>query len=131
MTHDGRTIRFPHPDININDSVKINLATGEIVSIVKFTNGATVMMTGGNNIGRIGILQSVEKHQGSFDISHIKDSAGNSFATRLSNVFVIGDGKTPAITLPKGEGIKLTLAEEREARLGDESGDDEVEDDED
>merc|ERR1712199_122072 len=49
-THDGRTIRFPHPDICLGDSVKINLATGEISSIVKFTNGATVMMTGGNNI---------------------------------------------------------------------------------
>jgi len=120
-THDGRTIRFPHPDVCLNDSVKIKLTTGEISSIVKFTNGATVMLTGGNNIGRIGILQSVEKHMGSFDIAHVKDTQGNSFATRLSNVFVIGDGKTPAISLPKGEGIKLTLLEQREQRGGDDA----------
>merc|ERR1711907_109883 len=119
-THDGRTFRFPHPDISLNDSIKINLATGEIGFVYKFTNGATVMLTGGNNIGRIGILQSVEKHQGSFDIAHVKDTNGNQFATRLSNVFVIGDGKKPAISLPKGEGLKLTLIEERDARLGDE-----------
>merc|ERR1719327_1242064 len=126
-THDGRTFRFPHPDISLNDSIKINLATGEISSIVKFTNGATVMLTGGNNIGRIGILQSVEKHQGSYDIANVKDATGNSFTTRISNVFVIGDGKTPAISLPKGEGIKLTLIEERDARLGDEAEDEDEE----
>jgi hypothetical protein len=35
-------------------------------------------------------------------------------------VFVIGDGKTPAISLPKGEGIKLTLLEARDLARGDE-----------
>lgn len=35
-THDGRTIRFPHPDIQINDSIKLNLTTGEIGTVVKF-----------------------------------------------------------------------------------------------
>ena len=54
---------------------------------------------------------------------------GNIFATRLQNVFVIGDGKSPAISLPKGEGIKLSLAEERAAKLGDES--EEADEDED
>jgi small subunit ribosomal protein S4e len=121
VTHDGRTIRFPHPDICLGDSVKINLATGEISSVVKFTNGATCMLTGGNNIGRIGILQSVERHQGSFDIAHVKDATGKTFATRFSNVFIIGDGKSPAISLPKGEGIRLSLMEERANRVGDEA----------
>ena len=41
---------------------------------------------------------------------------------------VIGDGKTPAISLPKGEGLKLTLIEERDARMGVEEVDDEPED---
>merc|ERR550514_1535279 len=85
-THDGRTMRFPHPDININDSVKFNFATNDITTVVKFVNGSTVMLTGGNNIGRIGTLQSVEKHPGSFEIAHIRDARGNQFATRLGNV---------------------------------------------
>jgi len=114
VTHDGRSFRFPHPDISLNDSIKINLATKEIQSVFKFTNGASVYLTGGNNIGRIGVLQSVERHPGSFDIAHVKDSRGNVFATRVGNIFIIGDGKSPAISLPKGEGIKLTLIEERD-----------------
>jgi small subunit ribosomal protein S4e len=131
VTHDARTLRFPHPDISINDTVKINLENGEISSVVKFTNGATVMLTGGNNLGRIGVLQSVEKHQGSFDIVHVKDSSGQVFSTRIGNVIVIGDGKTPAISLPKGEGVKLSLIEERAARALDEDEADEEEEDDD
>jgi small subunit ribosomal protein S4e len=79
------------------------------------------MLIGGNNIGRIGNLQSLEKHPGSFEIAHVKDVRGQTFATRLQNILVIGDGKTPAISIPKGEGIRLTLVQERDARLGEEA----------
>jgi small subunit ribosomal protein S4e len=34
-----------------------------------------------------------------------------------SNVFVIGQGNKPLITLPKGKGVKLSIAEERDRRL--------------
>merc|ERR1711959_197934 len=100
--------------------IKLNLATSEIMSIVKFKANSIVMITGGNNIGRIGILQSLEKHPGSFDIAHIKDSNQNAFATRVGNIFVIGDGKSPAISLPKGEGLRVSLIAERDARFDDE-----------
>jgi len=83
VTNDGRTIRYPHPDVQINDSIKLNLATGEIAGIVKFQSGAIVMLTGGNNIGRIGTMQSQEKHPGSFEIVHVRDAEGHSFSTRL------------------------------------------------
>jgi len=69
----------------------LNLESGEIEGIVKFDNGASVFVTGGNNIGRVGVLQHVEHHPGSYEIAHVRDSRGNSFATRLSNIFVIGD----------------------------------------
>jgi small subunit ribosomal protein S4e len=129
VTHDGRTIRFPHPDVQINDCIKLNLANGEVMGIVKFQNGSIVMLTGGNNIGRIGHLQSLEKHPGSFEIAHVRDSQGKVFSTRLSNVIVIGDAKEPVISLPKGEGIRLTLIQERDARLGHEEEDDDEEED--
>lgn len=67
---------------------------------------------GGRNRGRVGIVQHREKHKGSFDIVHIKDAAGNQFATRLSNVFEIGQGNKPWVSLPKGKGIKLSIVEE-------------------
>lgn len=86
------------------------------------------MLTGGNNIGRIGVLQSVEKHPGSYNIAHVKDSNGSSFATRVSNVMVIGDSKAPLISLPRGNGIKVSLIEERNKRQA-ATGDDEEEDD--
>jgi small subunit ribosomal protein S4e len=120
VTHDGRTIRYPHPDIQLNDTLKFDLKTKQVSGVIKFHNGATLMITRGNNIGRIGVLMSIEKHPGSYDIVHIKDSRGASFATRLSNVQVIGDGKTPAISLPKGDGIRVTLIEERDAKNGEE-----------
>jgi len=97
------------------------------MGIVKFQNNSIVMITGGNNVGRIGTLQSLEKHPGSFEIAHVKDAKGNTFATRLGNVFVIGDSKEPVISLPKGEGIRMNLMEERQARVGNE---DEEEDEE-
>jgi len=117
VTHDGRTIRFPHPDIKKNDSIKLNLETGEVDSIVKFENGCTVYTIGGNNIGRVGTLMHVEHHQGSYEIVHVKDSKGQAFATRLTNIFVIGQGKKPLIKLPKGDGMRLSLIAERNARI--------------
>ena len=129
VTHDGRTIRYAHPDVQINDSVKFNLSTGAVDGIVKFQNNAIVMITGGNNIGRIGHLQSLEKHPGSFEIAHVRDSTGNSFSTRLQNVMVIGDSKNSVIDLPKGEGIKLSLIEERANKLGNEEEEDDDEED--
>ncbi|KAF3986404.1 hypothetical protein FT663_04888, partial [Candidozyma haemuli var. vulneris] len=46
-----------------------------------------------------------------------KDALENTFVTRLTNVFVVGDeaGK-PYISLPKGKGIKLSITEERDRR---------------
>jgi small subunit ribosomal protein S4e len=115
VTHDGRTIRFPHPDIKKNDTIKFNFETNDVETVLKFDNGATVFATGGNNIGRVGVLQHVEHHPGSYEIAHVKDSRGHSFATRLSNIFVIGS-KEAMCSLPRGSGIKLSLVEERDKR---------------
>lgn len=76
------------------------------------------MVTGGNNIGRVGVLQHVEKHPGSFDIAHIRDANGHAFATRCGNIFVIGEGKKePIISLLKGKGLYVAPTEERNERL--------------
>ena len=114
VTHDGRTIRFPNPAIKQNDSVKLNLRTGEIVTYFKFEVGAKVMVTGGNNIGRVGAIQRLEKHPGSYEIVHVKDDNGLEFSTRLNNVFIIG-AKNPEIALLKRHNY-LTIIQERELR---------------
>ena len=116
VTHDGRTIRYPDPSVAVNDTIKYDFETGKIVDFIKFETGNLAMISGGKNTGRVGIIVSREKHQGSFDIVHVKDSAGHVFATRLGNVFVIGEGSKPQVSLPKRKGIKMTIQEERALR---------------
>ena len=113
VTHDGRTIRYPDPDTKVNDTIKVDIATGKMSDILKFELGAMVAVTQGGNTGRIGTLQHIEKHEGSFSIVTIKDAKGNTFATRLGNIFVLGSGNHPQITLPKGRGIKKDILQER------------------
>jgi small subunit ribosomal protein S4e len=59
----------------------------------------------------------VEHHPGSYEIVHVKDAQGSHFATRLSNIFCIGQGKKPLIALPKLKGIRQSLVEERNAKI--------------
>lgn len=113
VTHDGRTIRYPDPALKVNDTVKFDIATGKMTEILKFELGAMVYVTKGHNAGRIGTLMHIERHLNSFDIVTIQDSKGHTFATRLTNIFVIGSGSKPVISLPKGRGIKKTIIEER------------------
>jgi len=39
VTHDGRTIRYPRPDINVLDTIKYNIENGEIEAVYKFISG--------------------------------------------------------------------------------------------
>ena len=89
VTHDGRTIRYPDPNIHTLDTVKIDLATGKIVDHIKFDNGVQVLITGGRNTGRVGFVVHREKHPGNFDIVHVKDASGQEFATRLGAYIVL------------------------------------------
>eukprot|EP00294_Goniomonas_avonlea_P004078 CAMPEP_0114542050 /NCGR_PEP_ID=MMETSP0114-20121206/1634_1 /TAXON_ID=31324 /ORGANISM="Goniomonas sp, Strain m" /LENGTH=257 /DNA_ID=CAMNT_0001726333 /DNA_START=49 /DNA_END=822 /DNA_ORIENTATION=- len=112
QTNDGRTIRYADPLIKANDTIKLNLTSGKVEEFYKFEIGNVAMVTGGHNVGRVGIVQARERHHGGYDIVHVKDKTGATFATRINNVFIIGKGATPAISLPKAKGIKLTIIEE-------------------
>ncbi|CAF1768030.1 unnamed protein product [Brassica napus] len=116
-TYDGRTIRYPDPLIKPNDTIKLDLEENKIVDSIKFDVGNVVMVTGGRNRGRVGVIKNREKHKGSFETIHIQDSTGHEFATRLGNVFTLGKGTKPWVSLPKGKGIKLTIIEEARKRL--------------
>lgn len=118
VTNDGRTIRYPDPLIRANDTVRFNLTTGKVEAFAKFEVGSIAAVTGGHSIGRVGLITHRERHPGGFDIVHLKDARDQIFATRLSNVFVIGEGSQNWISLPKGNGIKLSVSEERDKRLG-------------
>lgn len=115
-THDGRTIRYPDPDIKEQDTVMLDLETGKIKDSIKFDIGNLAMVTGGHNNGRVGMIVHKEKHKGGHDLVHLEDAAGNRFATRVSNVFVIGKGNKPLISLPKAKGVRLTILQEQAKR---------------
>lgn len=144
VTHDGRTIRFPDPLIKPNDTVKVDLASNKIVEFAKFEVrfstrsvpsllthlqllgggltrclaqvGNVVAITAGHNVGRVGTIVSTEKHPGGHNIVHVKDKTGSAWATRMGNVFVLGTGKQPAISLPRSKGIKHSIIEEAARR---------------
>jgi small subunit ribosomal protein S4e len=117
VTHDGRTIRYPDPAIAVNDTIKFDFTTQKILDHVKFEHGNKCTITGGANLGRIGIVENREKHPGAFDIVHVRDARGQRFATRASNVFIIGKGNSSLIKLPTNAGIKLSVIEERDRNL--------------
>jgi len=114
VTHDGRTVRYPDPLVKPSDTVKFDITTGKMVDFIKFEPGNTMMVTGGANAGRVGVMVSREKHAGSFEIVHLKDKRGHIFATRSGNVFAIGEGTKAWVSLPRGKGIKLDIIEAKE-----------------
>lgn len=56
VTHDGRTIRYPDPLIKVNDTIRFDLETNKITEFIKFEVGNIAMITGGRNMGRVGII---------------------------------------------------------------------------
>jgi small subunit ribosomal protein S4e len=117
-TYDGHTIHYPDPLIKASDTTKIDLETNKIVDFVKFDVGNVVMVTGGRNTVRVGVLKNREKHKGSFETVHVEDALGHAFATRMGKVFTIGKGNKPWVSHPhpKGKGMKLSIIEEQRKR---------------
>ena len=101
LTHEGSTIRYSNPSIRENDTIRFNLKSGKIEDFAKFEIGNLCMASEGRNMGRIGTIFHRECHLGGFDVAHVKDALGVSFATYHSNIFVIGQGNQAWITLPR------------------------------
>jgi len=115
-THDGRTIRFPDPEIKVGTTIRFDLKNNKIDDFYQCEVGAPVMIVKGRNTGRVGHIKRIEKHPGSHNIAHIEDAKERKFATRMENVFVIGEDENIKITLPRGDGIKQSILEERNNR---------------
>lgn len=93
----------------MNDSIKFDLVENKIVDYIKFAAGNLVMVTGGRNMGRSGVIVHRDRTPGGFDIIRIRDVLDREFATRIGNVFVTGEGNKPWVSLPKGKGVKLSV----------------------
>lgn len=49
------------PSLQVNDTVKVDLATGKVVDFVKFEMGNLAIITRGRNGGRVGVIQHIER----------------------------------------------------------------------
>merc|ERR1712216_962226 len=49
----------------------------------------------------------------------VHDASNHQFATRLSNIFIVGKDDDLQVSLPKGKGVKLSILEERKKRFKD------------
>ena len=75
MIHDARTIRYPDPLLKVNDTIQIDLETGKTTDFVEFDTSNLRMVTGGANLGRIGVITNQERHPGSFNVVHVNGTA--------------------------------------------------------
>lgn len=112
VTHDGRTLRYINPDVEMNDTLKLNLETNEVEGIFKMKVDNVVYAMNGNNRGRVGVVKHISKFHGNHDLITIKDARGHTFTTRVSYVMAIGTGSKSVITLPKEMGLRNSIVEE-------------------
>ncbi|KAI5081772.1 hypothetical protein GOP47_0001515 [Adiantum capillus-veneris] len=137
MRQAHKTREYPSMVVLLRNRLKYALTYREVVAIVMqrlismdgkvrtdkcyhagFMDVVSIAKTGGNFRGRIGIIKHREKHKGSFEILHVQDTADQEFSTQLGNVFTIGKGIKPWVTLPRGKGIKLSIVEEAKKKAG-------------
>nr|XP_021528080.1 40S ribosomal protein S4, X isoform-like [Aotus nancymaae] len=78
VTHDAHTIYYPDNLITVNDTIQIDLENGKMTGFIRFDTGNLCIMTGGANLGRIGVITKRERHPGSFDMLHVKGANSNS-----------------------------------------------------
>lgn len=104
----GYNFRYANPEIEVNDTVKIDIVENKILEHYKFETGAIVFIYSGSNIGRVGTIKSIESQTNKKILIELVDGNMNHFTTLLSSAMVIGKDDSTLITLDESKGIKLT-----------------------
>ena len=93
--HDGRTVLVDDPDTyGTNDSVIIDLDTGEVVHHLPYGEGAMVTAVAGTHAGEIGTVSSIDVHPGSSANTIAVDTDDGMFETVEDYVVVIDENFT-------------------------------------
>ncbi|MFH0897832.1 MAG: 30S ribosomal protein S4e [Candidatus Bathyarchaeota archaeon] len=109
--HDGKNILVknansekPTEDVyRVNDVLKIEIPSYEILTHLKFEEGVLGIVDGGKNAGTmVEVKKIVMRAWPSKASVSLADSAGNQFETILDYVFPIGQGE-PMITIQKAD----------------------------
>lgn len=93
--HDGRTVLVDDPSTyGTNDSVIIDLDTGEVVHHLPFGEGSMVTAVAGTHAGEIGTIESINVHPGSSDNTLNVETDDGNFETIEDYVVVIDENFT-------------------------------------
>ena len=108
VTYDGRTIGYPICTFP-NDTIKLDLQTGEIVDSFKLEQGNLAMITGRTNMSRL--TTNTHKHDGGFATAHLRDSKGHLFATWLGYAFFVS--KPTGSHCPSAKALRRAFSDNR------------------
>merc|ERR1712080_106446 len=106
-TNDGSTFRFCDQEIEVNDTVKIDLEEGKIVDFLHIEVGNIAFIKKGKNMGCTGSICEIEKRPYTNSFIKLKDSNGRDFSTTDDCLIVIGK-KESWVTLPQEKGVKIS-----------------------
>lgn len=85
------------------DDLKLSIPEQDVLDYLKLIKGASIIAIGGENMGRYGILKSIEEKKAQKrrnSLVTVEDENGESFQTILDFIFAIGNDE-PCISLPE------------------------------
>lgn len=104
-TENGNCFRYCDLEIQVGDSVKIDINSRKVIEYLSIAEGNTVYLLRGRNMGCSGVVVGIEK-----DIVKIRDANDRYFSTLKKNLMVIGAEKS-WISLGEENGVKLNELE--------------------
>ena len=96
--HDGKTLVGDFDEFKPGDGVKLALPELKILERFPFEKGATALITGGKNVGRVGTIIDVKLVEGAQPNIVTLEADGETFQAPGHYVFVAGKEK-PALSL--------------------------------
>lgn len=87
----GRNVIVAKDEYKVGDSVQLD-ASGKVAGHYSLANGASVLLTGGSHIGKVGIIESIEGQ-----VLTVK-AGDETLQTAKTHAYVVGKGK-PALKL--------------------------------
>ncbi|EOB14856.1 40S ribosomal protein S4 [Nosema bombycis CQ1] len=119
FTNDGSCFRYCDPKIEVNDTVKIDLASRKVVDFIPFETDKVVYVIKGEDMGRVCVIKHIKEVDYSDSIITVEDFAKKVFTIPSKNLIVIGNSEDNLlISLPAQRGIKLNELEESNIKYG-------------
>ncbi len=98
--HDGKTLMGDFGGFRPSDGVKLALPDLRVLERFPLEKGATALVTGGKNVGKVGEITNIKLIAGTQPNIVTLETGGETFQAPEHYVFVVGKEK-PAIQLPR------------------------------